>query len=149
MKTAFAALLAAVAMAVASPFASDSLPQQDAGLRPAPGEPAQQPPQEQPGQLTLSVDGTPLTVRWEDNASVDALRELAQEQEFTVETSNYGGFEQVGDLPQGIVSDDPLHFRSAGRYRPLSGTLGGAVLWQQHLELHASRPHRGSERGAA
>lgn len=56
--------------------------------------------------LTLSVDGTPLRVKWENNASVSALKELAAEGNLTIKAHQYGGFEQVGSLPQRIESND-------------------------------------------
>lgn len=56
--------------------------------------------------LTLSVDGTQLSVKWENNASVSALKELAADGNFTIKAHQYGGFEQVGSLPQRIESKD-------------------------------------------
>lgn len=57
-------------------------------------------------KLTLSVDGTPLSVKWENNKSVSALKELAAEKDLTIKAQQYGGFEQVGSLPEKIVSED-------------------------------------------
>lgn len=56
--------------------------------------------------LSLSVDGTPLKVEWENNESVEAVKELAEKGDLTIEAHQYGGFEQVGSLPEGIVSGD-------------------------------------------
>lgn len=56
--------------------------------------------------LSLSVDGTPLRVKWENNASVSALKKLAAEGNLTIKAHQYGGFEQVGSLPQRIESND-------------------------------------------
>lgn len=56
--------------------------------------------------LTLSVDGTQLRVKWENNASVSALKELAADGNLTIKAHQYGGFEQVGSLPQRIESND-------------------------------------------
>lgn len=56
--------------------------------------------------LTLSVDGTQLRVKWENNASVSALKELAADGNLTIKAHQYGGFEQVGSLPQRIESKD-------------------------------------------
>lgn len=55
--------------------------------------------------LTLSVDGTPLRVKWENNSSVSALKELAAGGNLTIKAHQYGGFEQVGSLPQRIESN--------------------------------------------
>lgn len=56
--------------------------------------------------LELTVDGTALNVQWEDNDAVDDLLEMAQNGEITVETSRYGGFEQVGSLPDSLTRND-------------------------------------------
>lgn len=56
--------------------------------------------------LTLSVNGTPLRVKWENNSSVSALKELAADGNLTIKAHQYGGFEQVGSLPQRIESND-------------------------------------------
>lgn len=60
----------------------------------------------QENELSLSVNGTTLTVTWEDNESVSALAELAAQEAVTVNTHKYGGFEQVGSLPQSITDND-------------------------------------------
>lgn len=56
--------------------------------------------------LDLTVDGTPLDVEWEDNDAVDDLISLAKNGEITIETSRYGGFEQVGSLPESLTRND-------------------------------------------
>ena len=56
--------------------------------------------------LVLTVDGTELTVSWEDNQAVEELAEYVQEKDILVITSRYGGFEQVGSLPQSFSSSD-------------------------------------------
>lgn len=68
---------------------------------PAKGEkPAQMP------TLMLSIDGTPLTVLWEDNETVSELLTAAQNGAIEVSASRYGGFEQVGSLPQSFSRND-------------------------------------------
>lgn len=57
-------------------------------------------------QISLSVDGTVLEVTWEENESVDALLELLQSGDLVVSTERYGGFEQVGALPQRLPQHD-------------------------------------------
>ena len=49
--------------------------------------------------LLLTIDGTAVDVQWENNTAVTELYALAQNA-ITVNTSAYGGFEQVGSLPQ-------------------------------------------------
>ena len=56
--------------------------------------------------LMLSIDGTPLTVLWEDNETVSALLTAAQNGAIEVTASRYGGFEQVGSLPQSFSRSD-------------------------------------------
>ena len=55
--------------------------------------------------LLLSIDGTAVDVQWEKNAAVTELYALAQNA-ITVNTSAYGGFEQVGSLPQSLSRSD-------------------------------------------
>lgn len=57
-------------------------------------------------EILLSVNGEKLSVSWENNRSVDALRELLQKGSIIVNMRPYGGFEQVGSLPESIISDD-------------------------------------------
>ena len=60
----------------------------------------------QMGAITLTVAGRPLTVEWQDNASVDALRELLRTGPLTISLSMYGGFEQVGSLGANLPRND-------------------------------------------
>ena len=55
--------------------------------------------------LLLTIDGTAVNVQWENNAAVTELYALAQNA-ITVNTSAYGGFEQVGSLPQYFSRND-------------------------------------------
>ena len=55
--------------------------------------------------LLLTIDGTAVDVRWENNAAVAELYALAQNA-ITVNTSAYGGFEQMGSLPQSFSRSD-------------------------------------------
>ena len=55
--------------------------------------------------LLLTIDGTAVEVQWEHNAAVAELYALAQNS-ITVNTSAYGGFEQVGSLPQSFSRSD-------------------------------------------
>jgi hypothetical protein len=57
-------------------------------------------------EITLTVAGKPLTVEWQDNASVDALRELLRNGPLTISLSMYGGFEQVGSLGANLPRND-------------------------------------------
>ena len=55
--------------------------------------------------LFLTIDGTAVDIQWENNAAVAELYALAQNA-ITVNTSAYGGFEQVGSLPQSFSRSD-------------------------------------------
>lgn len=59
--------------------------------------------EEQEGAMRLKIGGTEVPVRWEDNASVKALEELAP---LSVQMSMYGGFEQVGSLGSSLPRSD-------------------------------------------
>ena len=72
--------------------------------------------------LGLAINGTPVTVEWENNESVQALRELAAAEPVTVQMSMYGGFEQVGSLGTSIVRDDVQTATSAGDIVLYSGS---------------------------
>jgi rhodanese-related sulfurtransferase len=56
----------------------------------------------------LYIDGTEVPVIWEDNASVEALRELIDMNggSLVIQMRMYGGFEQVGPLGKSIESSD-------------------------------------------
>ena len=53
--------------------------------------------------MTLKMGETEVPVIWEDNPSVEALKEFLP---LTVQMSMYGGFEQVGPIGQEIISYD-------------------------------------------
>ena len=57
-------------------------------------------------EMRLLIDGKEVSVEWEDNESVDALRELAASDGLGVNMSMYGGFEQVGSIGQSIPRND-------------------------------------------
>ena len=63
---------------------------------------------EETAALQMTIGDTPVSVDWEDNESVQALKEFCSNQPLMIQMSRYGGFEQVGsigtDLPQNDVS---------------------------------------------
>lgn len=63
--------------------------------------------------MQMMIGETPVTVAWEDNASVEALRALAAEG-LTIEMSMYGGFEQVGSIGQSLPRDDQQTTTASG-----------------------------------
>lgn len=64
--------------------------------------------------MQMKIDDVPVSVEWEENASVDALMALAVEEPLTVQMSMYGGFEQVGSLGQRLPRDDAQTTAAAG-----------------------------------
>ena len=69
--------------------------------------------QEGDNDMQMMIGETPVTVAWEDNASVEALKMLAGEG-LTVEMSMYGGFEQVGSIGQSLPRDDAQTTTTSG-----------------------------------
>lgn len=57
-------------------------------------------------EIILTVDGTELTVTWEDNESVAEIRSYLESGSITATLNRYGGFEQVGSLPQAFTRSD-------------------------------------------
>ena len=56
--------------------------------------------------LKLLIDDVEVNVEWEDNDSVKAIKELAKNGGLIITTHQYGGFEQVGEIGQSIVSNN-------------------------------------------
>ena len=63
--------------------------------------------------LQMQINDTPVTVAWEENDSVAALKELAANG-LTIQMSMYGGFEQVGSIGQRLPSHDVQTSTSSG-----------------------------------
>ena len=61
---------------------------------------------EQPETLVLSINATVLDVQWEENETVAELIAYVQNENIMVNTTRYGGFEQVGSLPQRFSRND-------------------------------------------
>jgi hypothetical protein len=69
--------------------------------------------EEEASMLQMKINDTPVTVAWEDNESVSALKELAAN-DLTIQMSMYGGFEQVGSIGQRLPSSDVQTSTSSG-----------------------------------
>ena len=65
-------------------------------------------------ELQMTINDTPVTVEWEDNESVQALKELCREQSLTINMSMYGGFEQVGSIGAVLPQNDEQTTTSPG-----------------------------------
>ena len=56
--------------------------------------------------MEMKIADTFVEVEWEDNESVEALRELCQDTPLSISMSIYGGFEQVGSIGQSLPRND-------------------------------------------
>lgn len=56
--------------------------------------------------ITLNINGTEIPIQWEKNRAVEDLKALLTDGELTIQTQAYGGFEQVGSLPQSLTADN-------------------------------------------
>ncbi len=63
--------------------------------------------------VQMCINGTLVTVAWEENDSVSALRELAKTG-LAIQMSMYGGFEQVGPIGQRLPSADTQTTTASG-----------------------------------
>ena len=48
----------------------------------------------------MDVEIVEVNLEWEDNGSVKAIKELAKNGGLIINTHQYGGFEQVGEIGQ-------------------------------------------------
>ena len=58
------------------------------------------------GMLHLHINDAEVSIAWEDNESVGALKELVAGGPVSINMSMYGGFEQVGPIGTSLVSND-------------------------------------------
>ena len=69
-------------------------------------------PMQKSTALQMTIGDTPVSVDWEDNESVAALKDLCSSQPLMIQMSMCGGLEQVGsigtDLPQNDVQTTTL-----------------------------------------
>lgn len=69
---------------------------------------------EEKTEMKLMIGETEVAVQWEDNESVDTLRELVADKPLTISMSMYGGFEQVGSIGTGLPRNDVQTVTEAG-----------------------------------
>lgn len=72
----------------------------------APDNPAADPGEKEATGMKMTINGTPVDAEWENNEAAAALYEAVREQPLTVQTTRYGGFEQVGALGMSLPQDD-------------------------------------------
>ena len=77
--------------------------------------------EEQMSMMRMKINGTPVTVAWEDNESAAALKELAAGG-LEIRMSMYGGFEQVGPIGQRLPAGDVQTTTSSGDIVLYSGS---------------------------
>ena len=77
--------------------------------------------EEQTSMMKMKINGTPVTVAWEDNESAAALKELAAGG-LEIRMSMYGGFEQVGSIGQRLPASDVQTVTSSGDIVLYSGS---------------------------
>lgn len=65
-------------------------------------------------EVNLYVNGTKVNVSWEDSTTVNQIAEYAKSKPITVNSTRYGDFEQVGNLPQDFTSNDAQMTTKAG-----------------------------------
>ena len=64
--------------------------------------------------MQMKIGDTDVVVDWEDNDSVEALKDICQDTPLTIQMSMYGGFEQVGPIGQSLPRDDIQTTTQAG-----------------------------------
>ena len=83
--------------------------------------------------MKMKINETEVTVSWEKNASVEALKKLAEKQPLTIQMSMYGGFEQVGPIGSRLPSSDKYTTTAPGDIVLYSGNqivvFYGANSW--------------------
>ena len=72
--------------------------------------------------LRMQIRDTEVTVDWEANESVEALKTLCQNGPLTIQMSMYGGFEQVGPIGQSLPRNDRQTTTQAGDIVLYSGS---------------------------
>lgn len=65
-------------------------------------------------KLSLTINGQSVSVKWEDNESVKALKNLVKDKPLTIQMSMYGGFEQVGSIGTSLPRNDSQTTTAAG-----------------------------------
>lgn len=65
-------------------------------------------------EMVLEIDGQPMSVLWEENESVAALRDLVSKEPLNIQMSMYGGFEQVGSIGARLPRNDVQTTTTAG-----------------------------------
>ncbi len=70
--------------------------------------------EEENAMMQMKIGDTVVSVDWENNTSVEALRALCADHPLEIPMSMYGGFEQVGSLGQNLPNSDSQITTAAG-----------------------------------
>lgn len=70
--------------------------------------------EEETQMLQMRIGETTVSVDWEENESVEALKALCREEPLTISLSMYGGFEQVGPIGTSLPRSDLQTTTEAG-----------------------------------
>lgn len=70
--------------------------------------------QEEATEMKMKVSDTPVSVAWEENGSVEALKALCAHGPLTIDLHRYGGFEQVGGIGASLPRNDIQTTTQAG-----------------------------------
>lgn len=62
--------------------------------------------EEENAMMQMKIGETVVSVEWESNESVEALKALCEDQPLEIQMSMYGGFEQVGSIGQSLPRND-------------------------------------------
>lgn len=110
-----AALILLLALAFAGCGGAEAPADEEAPSEETPAEePAAETPEEEDAEMRMKIGDTYVTVEWEKNESVAALRALTAEGPLAIDMSMYGGFEQVGAIGQRLPSSDAQTKTKAG-----------------------------------
>ena len=106
--------------------AATAAPTQPPQAAKATEEPRENPPTQaeeaqQEKVLEMKIADTPVTVAWEDNEAVAALKEYCRDQILTIPMSMYGGFEQVGSIGTTLPRNDVQTTTQSGDIMLYSG----------------------------
>ena len=98
--------------------------------------------EEENSEMVITIGDTPVQVVWEDNESVEALKELLSDSPLTIQMSMYGGFEQVGSIGQSLPRNDAQITTKAGDIVLYSGNqmvvFYGSNSWAYTMLGHIS-----------
>ena len=64
--------------------------------------------------MKMRINTTEVEVEWEENESVEALKALCADGEYTIAMSMYGGFEQVGEIGAELPRHDTSTVTESG-----------------------------------